>query len=165
MSSSDRRTFLGLIAAAPLAACGFTPAYGPAGPAQGITGQIGIADPTDRNSFDLVGRLQERLGRSRSPRWQLGYAITTGSEGLGITSANTITRYNVTGSVSYRLTDLASGQTATQGTVKSFASYSASGTVISTAASERDAYERLMRILADQIVTDLIATSASWSGA
>lgn len=165
MSSSDRRTFLSLIATAPLAACGFTPAYGPEGPARGITGQIGIADPTDRNSFDLVGRLQERLGRSRAPRWKLGYSIDTNSVGLGITAANTITRYNITGSVTYRLTDEASGQTVTRGLVKNFTSYAASGTVISTAASERDAYERLMRILADQIVTDLIATSATWAGA
>ncbi len=152
------------MAALPLAACGFTPAYGPAGPARGMTGQIGIADPSDRDSFDLVGRLQERLGRSRNPRWQLGYSISVSRVGLGITSSNAITRYNVVGIVTYRLTEVATGRTATKGKVKNFTSYSASGTVISTAASEQDAHERLMRILADQIVTDLIATSAAWAG-
>jgi len=40
---------------------------------------------------------------------------------------------------------------------------SASGTIVSTTASERDAYERLMRTLADQIVTDLIASSSGWA--
>jgi LPS-assembly lipoprotein len=164
MSSSDRRTFLLALAALP-AACGFVPAYGPDGPARGLMGRISLADPADRNGFDLVGRLEERLGRAEAAAWHLDYAISTSSVGLGITSSNAITRYNIVGSVTYRLTPAGGGAPVTSGKVQNFTSYSASGTVVSTAASERDAYERLMRILADQIVTDLIATSAGWAGA
>lgn len=162
MSLSDRRAVLFLLAALP-AACGFVPAYGPAGPARGLTGRIGLDDPGDKNAFDLVGRLQERLGPAEAARWQLGYSIAVSRKGLGITSSNAITRYNVVGSVAYTLRDAATGAVVTSGTVRNFTSYSASGTVVSTAASERDANLRLMHILADQIVTDLIATSADWA--
>ena len=163
MSSSDRRSFLALLAASPLAACGFTPAYGPGGPAAALNGQIALDDPTDKNSFDLVGRLEERLGRANPGTWRLSYTIAVSQVGLGITSTNTITRYNVLGTVTYALRRLDDGSQAAAGQVKNFTSYSASGTIVSTTASERDAYERLMRTLADQIVTDLIASSSDWA--
>lgn len=164
MSSSDRRAFLTLLAAAPLAACGFTPAYGPAGPARAFMGRIAIDDPGARPSFDLVGRLEERLGRAEAPVWRLGYSISTEIVALGITSSNAITRYNIVGRVTFALKRIDTGATVTSGSAQNFTSYSAAGTVVATAASERDAYTRLMRILADAIVTDLIATSADWAG-
>lgn len=163
MSSSDRRAFLILLAAAPLAACGFTPAYGPAGPARAMMGRVAINDPGSRAAFDLVGRLEERLGRAEAPVWRLGFSIETRSVALGITSSNTITRYNIVGSVRYALRRIDTGATVASGKAQNFTSYSASGTVVSTAASERDAHARLMRILADQIVTDLVAGSADWA--
>lgn len=162
MLSSDRRHFLCLMAALPLGSCGFTPAYGPGGPAGGMLNKVGIDDPTDKNAFDFVGRMQELLGRTKSPVWQLSYQIATYSVGLGITSSSTITRYNLTGTINYTLRDIGSGAVVTSGSVKNFTSYSASSTVVSTVASERDAYTRLMRVLADQVVNEMTATSATW---
>lgn len=163
MSSSDRRAFLTLLAAAPLVACGFTPAYGPTGPARAMMGRIAIDDPGARTTFDLVGRLEERLGRAEAPAWRLGYSVSTEVVALGITSSNAITRYNIVGRVGYSLKRIDTGVTVASGQLQNFTSYSASGTVVSTAASERDAYARLMRILADEIVTDLVAGSAGWA--
>lgn len=163
MSSSDRRGFLTLLAGAPLAACGFVPAYGPSGPARGLQGRIRIDDPGEKNAFDLVGRLQERLGRAQSPAWRLSYTISAYPVGVGITPDNATTRYNVVGSVAYSLRPVNEDRIVASGTVRNFVSYSASGTVVATDASARDAYLRLMRMLADQIVTDLIATSARWA--
>ncbi|MGB3147881.1 MAG: LPS assembly lipoprotein LptE [Paracoccaceae bacterium] len=162
MSSFERRQIMRLLAALPLAGCGFTPVYGPGGAARGLIGQIRIEEPTDRNGFDLNGRLQERLGRAKSARWQLSYRIKTEQVGLAVTTSNITTRYNLLGSVSYSLTRSADGGLVKAGKVESFTSYSASGTVVSTAASERDANARLMRILADQIVTDLVASAGDW---
>lgn len=161
MSSCDRRTFLALTAALAVAACGFEPAYGPGGAARELLGKVAIDGPTDKNGFDFVGRLEERLGRPEGATFALGYEITTKSVGLGITTSNAITRYEIVGSVGYTLRRRDSDQVVTSGTVKSFTSYSASGTVVSTNASERDAYVRLMRILADQVVTDLIAATST----
>ena len=161
MSSSDRRTVLTLLAALPVAACGFVPAYGPNGPAKALMGRVRVDDPGDKRSFDLVARLEERLGRLEAAAYRLAYTVTTTNTALGITQTNAITRYNVTGHVDYTLRSAADDSVLISGTVQNFTSYSASGTVVSTAASERDAYVRLMRLLADEIVPDMIAKSSA----
>ena len=166
MSSSDhpnRRALLALLAPALLAACGFTPVYGTGGPARELLNRVRIEDPTDKNSFDLVERLEERLGRPQNVAFRLSYGITTRSKGLGITPDNDTTRYNVDGTATYTLSDAVSGTPLAQGDVTTFVSYSASGSTVATDAAETDAYERLMRLLADQIVNELIASSAGWT--
>lgn len=167
MSSSDqptdRRAFLALLAPALLAACGFAPVYGSGGPARALLNRVRIEDPTDKNAFDLVERLEERLGRPQNVAFRLSYGIATESRGLGITSDNATNRYNIDGMVTYTLSDAASGTPLAQGDVTTFVSYSASGSTVATVAAEEDAYARLMRLLADQIVNELIASSAGWS--
>jgi len=157
MSSSDRRLFvLSLLA---LGACGFAPAYGPGGGAAALRGQVATAEPADKLAYDLVGRLEERLGRAGNPRWRLDYAITTDRIGVGITAENAVTRYNVTGAVDWSLVTLADGTVATKGRVESFTGYSTTGSTVATLAAETDASTRLMQILGDQIATRLIATA------
>ncbi len=165
MSSSDRRHFLVLAAVLPLATCGFRPAYGPGGTARGLLDQVMIDAPADRNGFDLVERLEERLGRTKTPAYTLGYRIETAEVGLGITPDDTTTRYNVNGSVAFVLRDASSGHELSSGKLSTFTAYSATGTVVATESARADAYRRLMRLLADQIVTRLLATSADWGGA
>lgn len=162
MLSSDRRQFLILMAAAPLAACGFAPAYAPGGAAASLQGAVRVADPTTKNAFDLVERLEERLGRPEAARYALDYTIETKPVGVAISPENAITRYNLTGTIQFTLTDIGTGAALTAGRVYSFTSYSASGSTVSTLAAEEDAAFRLMRILADQIVTRLLATSRQW---
>ncbi len=90
MSWSDRRLFvLSLLA---VGACGFTPAYGPGGDAMALRGQVAIEDPTDKLAYDLVARLDERLGHAANPRWRLDHAITTDRIGVGNTDAHAVTR-------------------------------------------------------------------------
>ena len=161
MSSSDRRLFLLGLAALPLAGCGFEPAYGTGGVAEKLRGRVLVDAPDDRDGFTLVSRLEERLGRAQAPAYRLSYAIETEKDDLAITTAQEITRYHVVGRVSYSLTEAGSGTVLAQGRVDSFTGYSATGTTVSTLAAERDAYERLMIILADQIVTRLIAAAGA----
>lgn len=163
MSSSDRRSVVLALAALPLAGCGFRPAFAPGGPAADLFDHVAVDPPTDKNGFDLVERLEERLGRTRAPAFLLGYRIDTKVTPLAITSSNAITRYNIAGSVSYTLRDTADRMVA-EGKVTNFTAYSASGTPVSTAAAEADAYKRLMTVLADAIVTRLIAARAAQAG-
>ena len=165
MPVSDRRQFLLLMAALPIAGCGFAPAYGTSGAASGLQSSIRVDDPSDKNGFDLVQRLEERLSRPDAPRYALSYSISTNAIGVGITPENAITRYNLTGAVDWGLTDTATGTRLTGGRVNSFTSYSATGSTVAGLAAEQDAALRLMRILADQIVTRLIATSGQWAQA
>ncbi|MCV2867210.1 LPS assembly lipoprotein LptE [Defluviimonas sp. WL0002] len=165
MSSSDRRQFLCLLAALPLGACGFRPAYAPGGAAAGLLDSVTVEAPLDRNGFDLVERLEERLGRTKTPTYSLGYRIETSETGLGITPDDTTTRYNINGTVTFVLRDKATGGELTAGKVSTFTAFSATGTAVSTESARADAYQRLMRLLADQIVTRLLATSAEWGAA
>jgi len=160
MSSYNRRTLLTLLA---LAGCGFAPAYGPGGAAAALQGAIRVANPTDKTGFDLVERLEERLGRPTNTAYDLAYTITTASVGVGITPDNAITRYNLTGSIDWTLTSRATKARVAGGRVENFASYSATGSTVAGLAAEEDAALRLMRMLADQIVTRLIATAGQWA--
>ena len=166
MLSPDRRRFLSYalaaLAGAPLAACGFTPAYGPSGPTRNLQGAIRAADPNDKRGFDFVERLEERLGNADHARYDLSYTIDTHSLGVGITADNSITRYNLRGSADWRVIERATGKQVTAGRAQSFTSWSATSTTIAGITSAEDASYRLMRILADQVVTQLVATSASW---
>ena len=150
-----------ILAPLALAACGFAPAYGPGGSAGKLTETIWVQDPTDKNAFDLVERLEERLGRPETRRYDLAYTITTEAVGVGITTDNKITRYNLKGVVDYTLTERESGKRVAGGRVQSFTAYSATGSTVAGLAAEEDAAYRLMRLLADQIVARLIAVSAS----
>lgn len=144
-----------------IAACGFAPAYGPGGKATKLTGAVRVQDPSDKNGFDLVERLEERLGRPEAPRYDLAYTITTESVGVGFTADNKITRYNLKGVIDYALTEQATGARITGGRVQSFTAYSATGSTVAQLAAEEDAAYRLMRILADQITARLIGAADS----
>ena len=160
MSSFSRR-FLLLVPLA-LAACGFAPVYGPGVSAEGLQNSIRVADPTDKLGFDLVERLEEQLGRPTAARFELTYTIETEPVGVGVTSDGAITRYNLVGSITYTLTNRVTGASLTEGRVDSFTSYSATGSTVAGLEAEDDARTRLMRLLADQIVARLLATSGSW---
>ncbi|MGL4237677.1 LPS assembly lipoprotein LptE [Tabrizicola sp.] len=149
-----------LLAPLALAACGFTPAYAPGGAATKLVGTVWAQDPTDKNAFDLVERLEERLGRPENIRYDLTYSIATEAVGVGFTTDNQITRFNLKGVIDYSLTERGTGTRVTGGRVQSFTAYSATGSTVAGLAAEEDAAYRLMRILADQIVARLIAASA-----
>lgn len=161
MWSSDRRSFLLLIGAASLAGCGFTPAFGPKGGAAGLLGRVETDMPKTPDDFALVRRISERLGPVEKPRYRLSYTVTTDVLGQAITPDGATTRYSLTGQVDYTLHDAGSDAVLLAGKVSSFTSWSASGTVVATSSAEDDAHRRLMRILADQIVTRLLAQAGT----
>lgn len=165
MSSFNRRTLLTLPLALPavLAACGFTPAYGPSGTAQGLQGHIRAADPGDKNGFDFVTAIEARFGRGKDPRYGLAYTITTESVGVGYATDTSITRYNLKGRVDWSLTDRETDTRLAGGTAQNFTSWSATSATVAALAAEQDAAKRLMVILADQIAAEIIASSVRFT--
>jgi LPS-assembly lipoprotein len=158
MSLSDRRAFLLLPLA--LAACGFTPVYAPGGTASALRGRVRVKAPEDRNAYLLVQELEQQLGRATAPAYDLTFDVTTVAEGQAVTAEGDITRYSLLGQVKYELRPTGSDQVVATGSVDNFTGYSATGTTVEALAAERDAQERLMKILADQVVTRLYATAA-----
>lgn len=161
MSLSDRRTFLGLIAALPLAACGFAPAYGPQGGATALRGRISVQAPASREDFEFVSRVESRLGRAQAAAYDLTYTLAATRESGGVTATNVTTRYTLKGTATYSLTERATGTRVTGGTVRGFTSWSATGTTVAGLAAEDDAARRLSVLLADQVITRLVAAAPS----
>ncbi len=161
MWSPDRRSLLLSALALSLAGCGFTPAFAPGGGAAALLGQVRPDDPTDPDSFAFNRRIGERLGPAGADaRYRLAVTPQVKTAAQGITADQAITRYALNGTADFTLTEVASGQVVAQGKVSSFSSHSATGTTIATLAAERDARDRLMVMLADQVVTRLIAATA-----
>lgn len=144
-----------------LAACGFTPALAPGSAVSALRGSVRADDPADRNGFDFVARLEERLGRPGDARFALSYTIRTDTTGVAVTADNRTTRYDLRGALEYRLTEIASGAVVTGGRVHGFTGYAATGSTVAMLAAEEDAARRLMVILADQVVTRLVAALAA----
>ena len=58
------------------------------------------------------------------------------------------------------MTDAATGRQITSGTVEAFTSYAATGSTVATQAAEDDARARLAVLLADMIVTRMLAATS-----
>lgn len=160
MLLSDRRiVLLGLAA---LAGCGFTPVYGPEGDAKGLAGAIEIDAPRDAAGQALVAQLEDRLGIASAAEYRLAADVFLTENELGITPDQVITRYQLLGQARFVLYDLSTGTPVTSGTVSNFSSYSATGTPFATQTAQNDAQDRLMVILADEIVARLLATAGNW---
>ncbi len=157
MWSCDRRTFLTLVSAASLAACGFAPVEGAGGALAPLRDKVRAEAPTTRDGFDFVARLEDRLGRAASPQFALAWTIRTEPSAGGITAAGATTRFTLTGTATYGLTEVATGALRSEGTVEGFTSWFTTGTTISSLASEEDARRRLMILLADRVITRLSA--------
>ena len=140
-------------------ACGFTPVYGTNGNASVLLNSVLVQEPKNREGYSLTKQIEKRVGRATDPRFKLGVTVTTSEAALNVDSTGNINRYNVLGLVEYTLRDTQTGQIAASGRVDSFTGYSASGTTVSAQAAKEDAQERLMIILADLLISNLIATS------
>jgi LPS-assembly lipoprotein len=159
VSSSGRRLFLFGLAALPLAACGFTPAYGPDGGAGALRGRVMVRAPVTKFDFDFVARLESRLGRAEAATYDLAYAISASRQSGGITADNATTRYTLRGTAQWTLTARASDTRVAGGAVSAFTSWSATGTTVAGLAAEDDAARRLSVMLADQVMLRLLAVA------
>ena len=160
--SWSRRSLLATLPLA-LAACGFAPAYGTKGKAEALLGTVQAADPTNKNSFDFVQHLEERLGRPTAPIYQLAYTIKTDAISAGITPSGAITRYTITGGLDWTLTRLSDQSRMAGGHIDAFTSYSATGSTVAGQTARSDANLRLMRMLGDDLVLRLMAASTSFA--
>ena len=140
-----------------LAGCGFQPVYGPGGQADGLRGRIDVAAPADEEGFALVKRLEDRLGLPQTADLELDADIRLKEEAVGFLPDGEISRFNVIGEVTWQVRRTRDGRSVATGTERNFTSYSATSTTVATIFAQRDARRRLMVILADDIVADLLA--------
>lgn len=158
MSLYNRRLFC--LSFTAVAGCGFTPVYAPGGSAEGLRGRILVAAPVDEEGAALVRRLEDRLGRSSTGDLTLSADIRLKETAVGFLPDGELSRFNIDGQVDWELRD-ATDTAVAAGQERSFTSYSATSTTVATTFAQRDARRRLMVILADRIVADLISRDIS----
>ena len=161
MSSSDRRSFLALLAALPLAGCGFAPVYGTGGSTRSLRGRIAYRAPDTPEGFRLRARLEDRLGRVERGDYLLTVQLDIEEEAVVISSAQDINRFNLPGTATWTLTEDGSDRPLASGVAETFTAYSAFGTTVATQEAQDDARDRLAIALADLIVTDIIIATAA----
>ncbi len=82
-----------------------------------------------------------------------------------VTTQGAILRYNLTGQITWALTDIGTGATLTGGTVSSFTGSAATTSTVAAQTADDNARRRLMQILATQIATKITATAGDWGAA
>ena len=143
-----------------LASCGFRPLYGRrgTGPAALAMAAVEIDQVKDRLDQNLRNDLIERLtpfGEPAQPRYRLFIQTGQSSSALAIQSDSTITRYNVTVSASFILTERATGQTLFRGNARAVGSYDAIRSDFATLTAEQDSARRTVREVAEDIRAQL----------
>ena len=155
---SSRRGFF--LAALALAGCGFAPVNGVNSKSQMLRNTVLVQAPTNRVEFELVRNLEVQLGQAVSKLYDLQYKLSVDEEIIVVSAAQEINRYSLVGLLEYSLIDNGGVVLLTE-TTKSFTGYSATGTTVATQRSKRDAYDRLMVILAKQVSNSLLILDRS----
>ena len=139
-----------------LGACGFTPVYQDTNATRGA---FEFSAPASRLGFVLTKQLEDRLGRANGAKYLLTLTPKIKQSGAAITPDNVTTRFTVNGAINYQITPIGSKTPAHTGRVESFTSYSATSTTIATTTASNAAEDRLMVLLADQIVSQVYAVA------
>lgn len=156
---SDRRGFL--LGALALSGCGFAPAYGPGGAARRLQGNIRVDAPETRQTYLVTQRIEERLGAGGTAApYTLGVSTSVSESSQGSRADGATTRLRMVGTLRYSLRRAGEKTAFETGTVRNFTGYSATGSTAATLAAQRDARERLMVILADQVIDRLVLAAA-----
>ena len=155
---SSRRGFF--LAALALAGCGFAPVNGVNSKFQMLRNTVLVQAPTNRVEFELVRNLEVQLGQAVSKLYDLQYKLSVDEDIVVVSAAQEINRFSLVGLLEYSLVD-SGGVVLLTETAKSFTGYSATGTTVATQRSKRDAYDRLMVILAKQVSNSLLILDRS----
>lgn len=134
-----------------LAGCGFTPVYAPGSrDAQNLSNIRVAPPPNTRVGYLFVRDLEDRLGRNPNAELLLNHSIWVFEEGVEFG----VERAQVVGKVDYQLVSQSDNVVLATGSVESFTSYSSASLLYDSA--RRAAEERLMQILANKTITDLM---------
>ncbi len=148
------------MAALALAGCDLVPVNGANTKFKLLRNTVLVQAPTNRVEFELVRNLEVQLGQAVSKLYDLQYKLSVDEDIVVVSAAQEINRFSLVGLLEYSLVD-SGGVVLLTETAKSFTGYSATGTMVATQRSKRDAYDRLMVILAKQVSNSLLILDRS----
>lgn len=153
---SSFRILILAVAVAALAACGFQPLYGSrvAGGAPVEFAQIKIEPIPDRTGQQLHNHLLTLLntdGRPERPRYVMKTQLSESLSALGVRKTAFATRANLQMRAIYTVTSAGSGQNVFSGDSTITVSYNILDSEFATLMAEKDARERAVRELSEDI--------------
>lgn len=148
-----RRSVLGL-AALPLAAC-FRPMLAKDGAASALHGRVGLPAIDGRFGYYLVKSLEDRLGESSDPVWQLSVSTRIGERGFAVAQDNSVTRITLTATADWRLSR--DGKAVLADKVTTQSGYNATTSLFATRQARQDIERRLARDLGERIARTVLA--------
>ena len=148
---------LALVSGLALSGCGFRPLYGET--AEGASSfdsleTVQIAALPDRTGQQLHNLLRDRInprGQPNRPEYVLRIRLSEKTEALAIDEDETATRANLRLSATFTLTRLEGNEVVFKGRSNSIISYNIVDSQFATFVSERDARERALRELSEDI--------------
>jgi len=160
---SLRLATIGLLLA--LGGCGFQPLYGQPAVTGGMT-RISVVAPDGRVGYLLRESLDDEFGRDKSipAAWRLNMSIGEGRTALGLRPDATAQRYEYDMTVTYTLTEIATGKVAHRGAVTSAISYDSAVQPYAGIAAHQDTQDLLASDLARKIQLEVSAWLARQPG-
>jgi len=141
-----------------LAGCGFAPLYAERenGAAEQELASVKINTIPDRNGQMLHNLLLDRMnakGRPGAPLYSLDIQLTEQKANVGIIKDSSATLAQLASTANYTIYDLKERKVLQSGRSRSFTSYNILQSDFATLSAEKDARERTLRELADDITT------------
>lgn len=149
-----RNLSIGVFCLFSITACGFSPVFAPGSESSVYLSDITVAPPRNRLGYLFVRRMEERLGRNLQASKILQYRIGIKEDGYKLARG----RVQRVGTLNYQLISKDDKRVLLKGQVESFTGFTIGERMMDIA--RRDADDRLMVILADKVVIDLIAKYA-----
>ena len=153
---------IGLFCAANLAGCGFTPLYATPGLTKNLS-SIDVNAPDGRVAYLIRESLDDDLAKDKgdAPLWRLDFEVAQTRSPRGLTLNDYAQRYEVGLTVTYTLTNLASGHVVHAGRVVSAVSYDAANDPYAGIAARQDSQQRAASDAARKIEIELAAWMAA----
>ncbi|MEK9643470.1 MAG: hypothetical protein VW122_12980 [Paracoccaceae bacterium] len=139
-----------------LGACGFEPVYAPSTSTNSVRNNFDLSAPTDRGTYQFYHNLEGQISDNPQAQYALAYTISQSATNAATDADGKSHRGVLKGSLAYRITRKINGETVKTGKVKGFTSYSALASSVASDAAGRDATKRLMKILSDNLVDELM---------
>ena len=132
-----------------IAACDFSPLYTDNNSSK-LIGIIGIQEPNSQNDFIFYSHLTDRFGEM-GDKYTLNYAISTVKKDRALNFEGTVHRIEISGSVSFNLTDTENGTELLSDKEEMYLSYSNLGSTAAVLNAERTTNKQLVILLADKV--------------
>ena len=142
-----------------IASCSFEPAWiAEENKTKILWRRVHIQEPITRNEFRLNRYLASRIGHAKDAEFFLEYELSTETKRTALSFDGKAYRIRILGEVKFSLIHSEKDTILLSSSVKDSLGYSDAILAVTDQASERDAYKRLMVLLGDRIVDELLSS-------